>query len=77
MSKNPIKTSDSIGPGTILGSDDLPYQSLIPGNPNFSGGADAEPALLPEDSFASEDPARRFGRELADLNPPLTPRKFR
>lgn len=77
MIKNQIKRSENIGPGTVLGSDEHPYQSLIPQNPHrarVAEGTDAAEATPTE--FVRRDEARQFGRQVAEVNPPLNRSKI-
>jgi len=55
----------------VLGSEDLPYQSLIPGNPHLAKPGEAETSELTPSEFVRNDEARRFGRQVAEVNPPL------
>lgn len=71
MTKTPIHPNSPIGPGTVLGSDDLPYQSLIPGNPHLAKPAGSETSDQSPSEFVRNDEARRFGRQVAEVNPPL------
>jgi hypothetical protein len=71
MNRPPIKRPESIGPGTVLGSEKFPYQSLIPGNPNFGPAAGPPENETTVTEFVRNDEARRFGRQVAEVNPPL------
>lgn len=71
MTKPPINPNNPIRPGTVLGSEDLPYQSLIPGNPHFHAPNEAEAGESNPSGFVRDDQARRFGRQVAEVNPPL------
>jgi len=70
-----IKKNERFGPGTVLvgtgeqpgNTAELPYVSLIPGNPHYVGEASGTPGT----EFQSKNEARKFGRQVADLNPPL------
>ena len=77
MNKLPIKRSENIGPGTVLGSDEHPYQSLIAENPHRTPRSEGpEITESTPTEFVRRDEARRFGRQVAEVNPPLNRSKL-
>jgi len=71
MSKIPNQTNQEIRPGAVLGSDNLPFESMI-----FSNDAEKTPSEAPSPSasrFVPRDPAQH----LTEAPRPNFPKLFR
>ncbi len=76
MTKPPSNQTHPFGPGTVLGSDTHPYQSLIHGESRVGEAPETSEVTPLGSEFIRDDQARRFGRQIAEVNPPLDPSKI-